>query len=170
MGQKKRKGETDMAQEYDMKKAVEVYDTLCSMLDNIGWSYDKSEDKLMIKSSVKCDDLPIDFIMIVKPRNEVVQFLSAMPFNMPEDKRIEGALAICTANYGLVDGSFDYDLSDGQIVFRLTSSYRDSFLSEELIEYMIMVSVSTIDKYYVRFFMLAKGMISIEQFIEMDKE
>ena len=156
--------------EYDMKKAVEVYDTLCSMLDNIGWKYDKVEEKLMIKSGVKGEDLPIDFLVIVKPRNQVVQFISSMPFNMPEDKRVEGALAICTANYGLVDGSFDYDLSDGQIVFRLTSSYRESLLSEALFEYMIMVSASTIDKYNDRFFMLAKGMITLEQFIEIDGE
>ena len=155
--------------EYDMKKAVEVYDTLCSMLDNIGWKYDKVEEKLMVKSGVKGDDLPIDFLVVVKPRNQVVQFISSMPFNMPEDKRVEGALAICTANYGLVDGSFDYDLSDGQILFRLTSSYRESLLSEALFEYMIMVSASTIDKYNDRFFMLAKGMLSLEQFMEMER-
>lgn len=157
-----------MAQEYDMKKAVEVYGTLCSMLDNIGWHYDKIEEKLMIKSGVKGDDLPIDFIVIVKPRNEVVQFISSMPFNMPEDKRVEGALAVCAANYGLVDGSFDYDLSDGQILFRLTSSYRDSLLSEALFEYMIMVSASTVDKYNDRFFMLAKGMIDVQKFLELE--
>ena len=156
--------------EQDMKKAVEVYGTLCSMLDNINWKYDKIEEKLMIKSGVKGDDLPIDFIVVVKPRNQVVQFISSMPFNMPEDKRVEGALAVCTANYGLVDGSFDYDLSDGQIIFRLTSSYRDSLLSEALFEYMVMVSASTIDKYNDLFFMLAKGMITLEQFMEKDGE
>jgi hypothetical protein len=157
-----------MAQEYDMKKAVEVYETLCSMLDNIGWSYDKVEEKLMIKSGVKGDDLPIDFIVMVRPRNEVVQLLSVMPFNMPEDKRVDGALAICAANFGLIDGSFDYDLSDGQIVFRLTSSYRESLLSEELFKYMIMVSAGTIDKYNDRFFMLAKDMITLEKFLDLE--
>ena len=156
--------------EYAMKKAVEVYDTLCSMLDNINWKYEKIEEKLMIKSGVKGDDLPIDFLVVVKPNCEVVQFISSLPFNMPEDKRVEGALAICAANYGMVNGSFDYDLSDGQIVFRLTSSYRESLLSEALFEYMVMVSASTIDKYNDRFFMLAKGMITLEQFIEMDGE
>ena len=154
--------------ENNMRKAVEVYNTVCSMLDNIGWKYEKVEEKLMIRSGVKGDDLPIEFVVMVKPKNEVVQLLSAMPFNMPEDKRVEGALAICTANYGLIDGSFDYDLSDGQIVFRLTSSYRDSLLSEELFKYMVMVSAATIDKYNDRFFMLAKGMIDVRKFLEME--
>ena len=159
-----------MSQEYNMKQALEVYGVLCSMLDHIGWKYEKVEDKLMIRSGVRGDDLPIEFIVMVKPRNEVVQLLSAMPFNMPEDKRVEGALAICAANYGLIDGSFDYDLSDGQIVFRLTSSYRDSLLSEELFKYMVMVSAGTVDKYNDRFFMLAKGMIDVQKFLEMENE
>jgi hypothetical protein len=159
-----------MSQEYDRKKAAEIFATLCSMLDNIGWSYEKIEEKLMIKSGVKGDDLPIEFAVMVRPRNEVVQLLSAMPFHMPEDKRVEGALAVCAANFGIIDGSFDYDLSDGQILFRLTSSYRDSLLSEELFKYMIMVSAGTIDKYNDRFFMLAKGMIDVQKFLEMEHD
>lgn len=159
-----------MSEQYDMRKACEVYQTLCNMLDNIGWNYERVDDKLMIRSGIKGDDLPIEFLVMVKPRNEVVQFLSALPFNMAEDKRVEGAMAICAANYGLVDGSFDYDLSDGQIVFRLTSSYRQSLLSEALFEYMIMVSASTIDKYNDRFFMLSKGMIDLGKFLEMENE
>ena len=157
-----------MAEEMNMQKANEVFGILIKMLDNRGWKYEKHEDKLLIKSGVKGDDLPVEFIVIVKPRNEVVQFISAMPFNMPEDKRVDGALAICAANYGIVDGSFDYDLRDGKILFRMTSSYRESTLSEDLFEYMIMVAASTVDNYNDKFFMIAMGMMTVEQFIEQE--
>ena len=155
-----------MAEDMNMEKAKEVYDVLISMLDNRGWKYEAYEEKLLIKSGIKGDDLPVSFIVIVNPRNQVVQFISAMPFNMPEDKRIDAAIAVCAANYGLVDGSFDYDLRDGEIRFRLTSSYRESTLSEDLFEYMILVSASTVDQYNDKFFMLAKGMIGVEKFLE----
>lgn len=157
-----------MAEQYDMKKAREVFNTMIKKLDSIGWKYEKHEEKLLIKSGVKGDDLPVEFIVVVNPRNEVVQFLSAMPFNMPEDKRVDGAIAVCVANYGLVDGSFDYDLSDGEIRFRLTSSYRESILSGDLFEYMIMVAASTVDQYNDKFFMISKGMLTIQQFIEQE--
>ena len=117
---------------------------------------------------MKGDDLPIEFIMVVRPKNQVVQFISSLPFNMPEDKRVDGAIAVCVANYGLVDGSFDYDLRDGEIRFRLTCSYRESTLSEELFNYMIMVSASTVDNYNDKFFMIAKGMMTVQQFIEQE--
>lgn len=157
-----------MAEELDMKKAKQVFDTMIRMLDSKGWHYDKHEEELLIKSGVKGDDLPIEFIVVVKPKQQVVQFLSRLPFSMPEDKRIDGALAVCVANYGLVDGCFDYDLRDGEINFRLVSSYRESVLGEELFEYMIMCAAGTVDNYNDRFFMLSKGMITIQQFIEQE--
>ena len=151
-----------------MQIARQVYSTMIRMLDTRDWKYEKYEDELLIKSGIKGDDLPIEFIVVVKPKQQVVQFLSRLPFDMPEDKRVDGAIAVCVANYGLVDGSFDYDISDGEIRYRLTSSYRESFLGEDVFEYMIMCAASTIDNYNDKFFMLAKGMLTIQQFIEQE--
>ena len=157
-----------MAQDVNMAKARDVFDGIVSMLDTRDWKYEKFEDDLLIRSGIKGDDLPVEFILFVKPQNQVVQFISKLPFNIPEDKRVDAAIAVSVANYGLVDGSFDYDINDGEIRYRLTSSYRDSYLSHDLFEYMIMCAASTVDQYNDRFFMLAKGMMTIQQFIEQD--
>ena len=157
-----------MSENFEMQKARQVYNDLVDMLDTRDWKYEKFDDDLVIRSGIKGDDLPIEFIMFVKPKNQVVQFISKLPFNMPEDKRVDGAIAVCVANYGLVDGSFDYDLSDGEIRFRLTSSYRESTIAPDLLEYMIMCAAATVDGYNDKFFMLAKGMLTVQQFIEQD--
>jgi hypothetical protein len=157
-----------MAEAKNMKKAQEVYATIIRMLDTRDWKYSKHEEDLLIKSVLRGEDLPVEFILMVNPRNQVVQFISRLPFDIPEDKRVDGAIAVCTANYGLIDGSFDYDLRDGEIRYRLTCSYRDSQLSEDLFEYMIMAAASTVDNYNDRFFMLAKGRMTVQQFIEQD--
>ena len=47
---------------------------------------------------------------------EVVQVLCPMSWKAPEDKRIDLAVAVAAANYGIVNGSFDFDLSDGEIL------------------------------------------------------
>ena len=143
-----------------------MYDVLCRMMDNKGWHYEKEEEDLIVKSGVKGNDFPIEFIIRVNPRNELVSFFSKLPFNVEEDKRIDVALAICAVNYWLADGSFDYDLSDGSILFRLTSSYKESTLGEALFEYMVIVSAATVDNYNDKFFMMSKGMMTYQQFIE----
>ncbi len=157
-----------MSESIDMHKAKSVYRTLISALDRMDWNYEKFENDLVIKSGAQGDDLPINFIVTVKPERQVVQFLSKLSFDIPEDKRIDGAVAVCVANYRLCHGSFDYDVTDGNIIFRMTSSYRDSIIGDELFEYMILVSASTVDKYNDKFFMIAKGAMSLQQFIEQE--
>ena len=159
-----------MDNERNLAKAKEVFDQLVATLDSKNWHYDKVEEKLMIQSGVKGDDLPIEFSLFVRPRNQVVQLLSRLPFEVPEDKRIDMAIATCVANFKLVDGSFDYDISDGTILFRQTCSFRESILGAELFEYMIYCAAGTIDEYNDQFFMLAKNMITIQQFMEKQAE
>ena len=158
-----------MSDAYEMQQAKAIYDTIINMLDTQGWKYERFDDDLVIRSGVKGDDLPIEFLVFVKPKNQVVQFISKLPFEIPEDKRVEAAIAVSVANYGLVDGSFDYDINDGEIRYRLTSSYRESLRGMDLFEYMIMCGASTVDDYNDRFFMLSKGMIDVEKFIELEK-
>lgn len=155
--------------EINMTKAKEVYRTLLKMLDAKKFKYERHDEDLLIKSGIRGEDLPVEFLMVVMPKNEVVQFISPMPFKIAEDKRVECALAVAVANYGLINGSFDFDLSDGEIRFRLTTSYRDSTLGKDLFEYMMMVGASTVDNYNDKFLMLSKGIITVEQFMEQEK-
>ncbi len=153
----------------DVQQAKQVFATMVKMLDGRGWHYQKDEENLIIRSGVTGDDLPVEFIIVVDAEREVVRFLSKLPFSMPEDKRVDGAIAVCVANNGMVNGSFDYDIGDGDIVFRLTTTFKSgSILTEDVFEYIIMVSASTVDEYNDKFFMLAKGMITVQQFIEQE--
>jgi len=158
-----------MAEEREAKLAQAVYNDICGMLDEKGIKYTRHDDDLVISCTVRGEDIPMDIIIFVHEKQQIVRILSPMPFTVPEDKRMDMAVAVNVANYGIMDGSFDYDISDGDVRFRLTSSYRESILSKELFDYMFMVSAFTIDEYNDRFLMLAKGMMSLEKFIEMDR-
>lgn len=156
--------------EVNMIEAKATFDSLCKMLDNRGWDYKKFEEDLIIKSGIRGDDFPIDFIVRVSPECEIVSFISWLPFNVSEEKRVDMAIAVCVANYGLVDGSFDYNVADGSIMFRLTSGYKGSTLSDDLLENMLLISAAIIDKYNDKFFMIAKDMMTIQQFIESEQK
>lgn len=158
-----------MSTERETKLAQNVYQTICEMLDKKGVKYTKHEDDLVVSCTVRGEDIPMDIVIFVHEKQQIVRLLSPMPFDIPEDKRIDMAIAVNIANYGIIDGSFDYDLSDGDLRFRMTTSYRESILGKELFEYMFMVSALTTDEYNDKFMMLAKGLISIEQFIDLIK-
>ena len=93
-------------------QAREAYNLIIRVLDSQCWTYERDDERLVIRTGVSGEDLPINFALLVNERNEVVQFISSLPIHMPEDMRVDGAIAVAVANYGMVDGSFDYDMSD----------------------------------------------------------
>ena len=156
-----------MADERKIKAAKATYDVLCKKLDDMN---DKIEENYVIKSGVRGDDLPIEFIIAVEPDTQIVRLLSKLSFDIAEEKRIDAAIAVCAANNGLVAGNFDYDILKGEIIFRMTNDFRESLLSGEVFEFMIIVGTEIIDRYNDRFFMLSKGMLKVEEFIQLTLE
>ncbi len=155
-----------MADEMKIALAKQVYEMLCQALDDRGWSYDKEDERQLVHFGVGGDDLPMKIIASVDTERQLVRVMSPLPFNMSEGKRIEGAIATCAASYGMVDGSFDYDLSDGQILFRMTASFRESEIGPDLLLYLIDCSCAMVDKYNEQFFAIDKGFLSITDFLE----
>ncbi len=149
----------------NQKLAEQVYKTLCDAIDNRNWRYAKEEDRLLVRFGVSGDDIPMQFVLVVDAKRQLIRLLSPLPFKMSEAKRMEGAIATCVASYGMADGSFDYDLSDGTIVFRMTASFRESVIGEGLFQYLISCSCAMVDEYNDQFLAIDKGLMSITDFI-----
>ena len=152
-------------EEIKAARAKKAYSDLCTHLDAIGLKYTRHDDDKVITLTLRGDDLPIEMILAVRERQEVIQLLSYIRPKTPEDKCIDAAVAVNVANYGLIFGSFDYDISDGEICWRAVLPYRDAAITKDQVDYLVMVSAATIDKYNDRFLMLNKGMMTMEQFI-----
>ena len=159
-----------MADLKETRQAQTAFNTLCDMLDDHEWKYHRDDEKLRIECGANGEDLPIDIRITVDADKQLVTLLSQLPFKVPEDDRVLGAVSVCAANYNMVDGNFDYNLSSGSIIFRLTSSIRESLVSKDVFEYMLFVSCATIDNYNDKFLMLIKHAMSLEDFIKFTKE
>ena len=151
--------------EIKMERAKKVYATLCGALDERNWKYEKVDDELLVHFTVQGDDLPIQYLIFVDVDRQLLRLLSPLPFDMSEDKRIDGAIATCHATYGLMDGSFDYDLSNGRISYRMTSAFLDNEIPASVVHYMIDFAGVIVDKYNDKFFALNKGFLTIEKFL-----
>ena len=158
-----------MEDEKNLKRAQAVFKSLCQMLDEREWHYKKYEDKLAIQCGAQGEDLPMEIKIQVDAKRQLISLLSPMPFAVPEKRRQALAVAVSKANYGMVDGSFDYDYLSGRIVFRLTSSYRESLVGKEMLAYMLMCSCYTIDEYNDKFLMVAKNEMTVDEILDFIK-
>lgn len=152
-----------MADAQKLRNAQAVFNTVCEMLDDKKWRYQKDTEKLKINCSATGDDLPIDVRFSVDAERDLVMFLSSLNFSVPEDMRETMAKAVSMINYPMVAGSFDFNPATGRLFFRLTCSYRDSLISKAVYEYMLLVSCGTVDEYNDKLLMIAKGNMSLEE-------
>lgn len=154
--------------EKDVKQANEVFETLLKALDEIKWKYRTFPDDLAVSFDVSGEDIPMSFVMNVDATRKVVRIRSWLPFKIDKDHRIEVAIATCQANFRLADGCFQYNLETGEILFSLTSSYRDSIISTALLTYMVHMACTVVDEYNDKFMMMGKGYLSLEDFLKQD--
>ncbi len=152
--------------EMQKRRAQEVYSTLQEALDAQNWHYQTHADSLAITLEVNGDDIPMDFVLLVDGEREIVRMISLLPFKATEDKRIELAIATSQANFALADGCFVYDVEDGTIMFRITSSYRGSIISIDLLRYMINMACAIVDEYNDKFLAISTGALSLKEFLD----
>ena len=148
-----------------MTSASDVYQLFIKHCDEHQIPYEKHDDNLTLKINVRGEDLPQPTVVYVIERANVVMIRSPFPFSIPEDKRPEAAIGITIANYGMINGCFEMDMRDGEIGYKIAQGFHDIDFSDEMISYMFTLAFTTTDKFNDKFFGLAMGMFSLEQFI-----
>ena len=159
-----------MANIKEIKQAKAAYEKLCAMLDDNKWKYKRDDDNFTIDTGAQGDDLPMDLKIVVDPEKMLVSVISPMAFPIPEKHRVDIAVAVSLANYGIVDGCFDYNFLNGKIYFRLTSSIIENQIGKDALEYMVFVSCSTIDKFNDKFVRITLSDMSIDDIVKLIKE
>ena len=157
-----------MADENMLIQAQTVFDTFCQVFDEKNWPYKKDEKELVITSGARGDDLPMDIMVEVEPKRQLVFVVSHIPFDIPEEKRLDFAIAVSFVNNKLSDGCFDYDIVSGHILFRMANSFIDSQLNKDVFEYMLYYTCVAVDSYNDKLMMLSKGHMSLEQFLSAE--
>lgn len=152
-----------------LKQAQTVFKTMLEMFDERELKYEADEENLTVYSGAVGEDLPVAIRMRVDPERMLIISHSQMPFDVPENRRLEMAIAVSRANYGLPDGSFDYDYMTGDIVYRMTCCYRDSLIGRELFEYMLVVTFGIVDDYNDLFARVAVTDMTVDEIMKLIK-
>lgn len=156
-----------MADEKKLVRAQEVYGTMCRSFDEQNWSYEKAEEDLVILTGFQSADIPIQIVLRVIPEGQLILLTSLLPFEVPEEKRLDLVMAVDEVNKRLGVGHFDYDIRSGEIGFRMPSAYVESEVGPELFVHMIRMANQIVDDFNDKFLMLAKGMMSIQEFFAL---
>lgn len=159
-----------MTDEAKKAAALAAYQTLCDALDAKNWKYEKHPEELEVTCIARGDDLPMKLVIQVDEKRQALRVLSLLPVTVPEEKRVDMAVAISLINNGIVHGCFDYDVKGGNVLFRIVGTFFGCTLSKDACMYLVLCACQTIDNYNDKLLMLSKGLITVEQFITLKNE
>lgn len=159
-----------MADEKVLRQARNVFRTVCQTLDDRNWTYEKDEENLVVKCKVNGDDIPIFIKIIINVDLEIVSLYSHLPIEIPSKEIVPVAVAISAANLNMVNGNFDLNISNGNLLYRMASSFKESLLSKDMFEYMIDIACMTVDHYNDKIKMVVDHTMSLDDFINFTKE
>lgn len=129
-------------------QSLQSFETLCNMLERNDIEYSRNDERIAVHCTVAGRDIPIHLMFAIHPYKMLVTLYALMPITVEPHKAADMGIAVCLANKSLADGCFVYDIDDGSMFFKMTTSYRDSEVSEENFEYMLSTAADIVDEYY----------------------
>lgn len=153
---------------YELKTALakQTFRTLLSAIEANDWVCSHNDAQLSLNFGVRGNDLDMEFYVLVDAERQIVRLISRLPFKFSGDKVVDGAIATGVANYALMDGNFDFDVTRGDVIFRMTTSFISSVVSKDAFLNLVNYAAWAVDRFNDKLFMVSSGMMSVDDFIK----
>lgn len=141
--------------------------TVKNHLEKVNWKYDLEHadgEHVIIKKEGSCVGENGSYgvsLVVQEPSNIFCVFVKSH-ITFPRATLEDLSVFLTRANFGILAGNFELDMSDGEVRYTNVVNVSGSFLSEEMIHAMIGVSLVAMDKYFAAAVKVAYGALSPE--------
>lgn len=143
-----------------------IYEVVEEFLKTDNWSNTRLEDRTILKTGFEGDHG--EFTCYAQAREEQEQFVfySVFPVKVPPASHAVIAEFITRANYGMIIGNYELDLSDGEVRFKTSVDLEGVEAVPKIIRNLVYANVLTMDKYFPGLMRVIYGGISPEEAIK----
>ena len=129
------------------------------------WPFTEMEGKTILRTGFSGKNGKWTCFAQARENQQQFIFYSVCPNAAPEDKRPPAMEFITRANYGLVIGNFEMDVSDGEIRYKTSIDVEGGELNHVLIRQVVYSNVMTMNKYLPGLMSVLYANVSPEQAI-----
>ncbi len=122
-------------------------DAVVRFLDSIGFKYDKHPEKSLIFLGFSGRSGDWSCVADIKEDRGIFIFYSILSAKVPERTRLPVAEFLTRANYNLILGNFELDMSDGEVRFKTSVNVDTDPLTATIIKPMVLTNLAMVDKY-----------------------
>ncbi|MCS7182394.1 MAG: YbjN domain-containing protein [Thermoanaerobaculum sp.] len=125
-----------------------LYEALVAYFRRDNWDFNVIPHYQAVEMGVAGEHSQYRLVALADEERSIVRFLVFLEGKIPEPRRRDVMEFLTRANYGLLLGNFEMDLSDGEVRFRCSASTEGSEFSYEQYRNMLYISVGIMDRYY----------------------
>lgn len=108
----------------------ELYNRVIEYYDSQNWKYSSEEDEdgdNNIRMAMSVDEIDSVRVRTIVRENSIATY-TYFPMDIPENKRELVSEFLTRANYGLKTGNFEMDLSDGEVRYKVHTTWDDGVI------------------------------------------
>lgn len=140
--------------------SLKIADEIEQFLKADEWNFEPADEDGLIRFrvSLKCKFQKCN--VTIQVRKNAYMILCTLPLTADEDSRERVMEFVTRANYGLILGCFEMDLSDGEVRYK-TAQFcgdEDVLISHEIIKETLYVGLSMLERYGTALLEVMMGM------------
>lgn len=127
-----------------------------AFLDREDLSYRKRDDCENV-IQLEFDGETADMRLIISVEDVMIRFYTYVSICIPAGSRNEVAVAVCRANYGLMLGNFELDVTDGEMRFKISHVVHEDWPSDLNLNRMLHTGLGVMNRYLPAFLSIVYG-------------
>lgn len=127
---------------------ADLFENVLAHLERDGVQYRRIGSHAAVEMAVAGDNGSYRMVIVVDAERSVVRFLTFVEGKVPEHRRRDVMEFLTRANYGLLLGNFELDLSDGEVRFKATHESESGELTHATFQNNLYLSVALMDRYF----------------------
>jgi hypothetical protein len=139
------------------KSSGPIFDDLVEFFTGDDWSPVQIEEQPVLSMKFEGEHGSWTCLAFAYDEHERLVFVSMLPVEVPDEKRLEVAEYLIRANFGMEIGSFDMDFSDGAVQFRTSIDIEGGELTPKMIQNLAYLNVTVTDQYLPGLVMVVEG-------------
>lgn len=127
---------------------ADLFETVLAHLQTDGVQFRRIGSHSAVEMAVAGDNGTYRMVIVVDAERAVVRFLTFVEGKVPEHRRRDVMEFLTRANYGLLLGNFELDLSDGEVRFKTAHEAESGTLTHAQFQNNLYLSVALMDRYF----------------------
>lgn len=111
------------------------------------WNFNYNEERDVFRMRMNLNTVDSCAVYVQMRDRTAFTVYSVFPIKVAEGKRAAAAEFLTRANYGLIHGNFEFDFSDGEVRFKVTTLCGDIALDKTSLNRIMNVGFCMLDRY-----------------------